>query len=163
MERVERRQRLRLKDFDYATPGGYFVTVCARDQRCVFGRIQGDLMTLNRLGRLVEDALDGIAEFHPGVDLDASVVMPNHVHAIVVVDRLRFRPPPVPAVIGAFKARASRRAGRALWQRGYFDRVIRTEVELLAFREYISTNPLRWALDRENPERKPREPADRAG
>jgi REP element-mobilizing transposase RayT len=112
---------------------------------------------------MVEDALDGIGEFHPGVELDASVVMPNHVHAIVFLDRLRFRPPPVPAVIGAFKARASRRADRALWQRGYFDRVIRTELELSAFREYISTNPLRWALDRENPERTPMEPADRVG
>ncbi len=163
MNGMESRKRLRLAGFDYATPGAYFVTICARDQGCIFGRIEDDRMLLSRLGHLVEGALDGISGFHRSVDLDTSVVMPNHVHAIVFIDRSRFRPPPVPAVIGAFKARASRRAGCALWQRGYFDRVIRSELELSACREYIATNPLRWALDRENPEREPMESVDRAG
>jgi REP element-mobilizing transposase RayT len=153
MQAVERRKRLRLAEFDYATSGTYFVTVCARDRRCIFGRIEEDRMLLSRLGHIVEGALRGISDFHPGVGLDASIVMPNHVHAVVVLDRDQFRPPAVPAVIGAFKARASRRAGRALWQRSYFDRVVRSERELAAYRGYIETNPLRWAIDRENPER----------
>ena len=100
---MKRRKRLRLADFDYAATGGYFVTVCARERRCDFGRIEEDRMLLSPLGQLVEGALDGIADFHPGVELDGSIVMPNHVHAIVFLDRRRFRPPPVPAVIGAFK------------------------------------------------------------
>jgi REP element-mobilizing transposase RayT len=103
----------------------------------------------------------GIATFHAGVVLDVFVVMPNHVHAIVGIDRRR-RPPPLPAVVGAFKARASRAADRALWQRGYHDRIVRDETELAALREYIETNPLRWALDREHPERRGR-PNARAG
>lgn len=77
--------------------------------------------------------------------------MPNHVHAILFLDRTRFRPPPVPAIVGAFKARASRRAGEPLWQRGYHDRIVRDEGELQALREYVLQNPRRWALDRENP------------
>jgi REP element-mobilizing transposase RayT len=153
MGRVEHRKRLRLTGFDYASPGGYFITVCARDQRGPFGEIAHDEMHLSPLGRLVEGALIGISDFHPGVELDASIVMPNHVHAIVFLDRGRFRPPPVPAVIGAFKARASRRAGYALWQRGYHDCIVRSEEELAALREYVETNPRRWAVDRENPER----------
>ncbi len=110
---------------------------------------------LSRLGRIVESAWWAISVKHPGVDVEACVVMPNHVHGIVWLDRRGDRrPPPLPAVVGAFKGRASRLAGDALWQRGYHDRVIRDEQELTSFRQYIATNPMRWALDRENPARR---------
>jgi REP element-mobilizing transposase RayT len=156
------RKRLRLIGFDYATGGAYVVTACARERRCLFGDVDNDAMRLGTIGRIVADALEGMGTFHDGVYLDARVVMPNHVHAILVLDHPRHRPPPVPAVVGAFKARASRRAGMMLWQRGFHDRIIRSEQELTAFRQYIAENPLRWALDRENPARL-RRPSDRAG
>jgi REP element-mobilizing transposase RayT len=152
---VYARKRLRLPGYDYATAGSYFVTVVARDGLCLFGDVIDDDVELSPIGEIVRRAAEGIATFHAGVDLDAFVVMPNHVHAIVGIDRRR-RPPPVPAVVGAFKARASRGADRALWQRGYHDRIIRDEQELAALREYIETNPLRWALDREHPQRRDR-------
>jgi REP element-mobilizing transposase RayT len=159
---VERRKRLRLAGFDYASTGGYFVTVCTRGKECLFGQIEEYRMLLSPLGQVVEYALDGISDFHPGVELDASIVMPNHVHVIVFLDG-RLRPPPLPAVIGAFKARASRRAGYALWQRGYHDRIVRNESELAALGKYVEANPLRWAIDRENPERQLPDTATRAG
>jgi REP-associated tyrosine transposase len=89
---------------------------------------------------------------HPGIDVDSAfVVMPNHVHGIVWVRR---RPTlPIPAVVGAFKGRASRLAGQPLWQRGYHDRIIRDETELEALRQYVTDNPIRWAVDRENLDR----------
>ena len=89
---------------------------------------------------------------HASYALDAFVVMPNHLHAIVVQEAMNDRTS-LSTVIGLFKSRASRRAGCPIWQRSYHDRVIRDEEELAAFRDYIETNPLRWALDRENPER----------
>jgi putative transposase len=151
---VVRRKRLRLADFDYSTAGAYVVTVCARERRCLFGHVETDTMHLSRLGQMVADSLDGMVTFHEGVHLDARVVMPNHVHAIVVLEpTAQRRPPPIPAVVGAFKARASRRAGQTLWQRGYHDRIVRSDEELSAYRRYVMENPLRWALDRENPER----------
>jgi REP element-mobilizing transposase RayT len=150
---VRTRKRLRLLGYDYGTTGAYFVTVVARDGLCLFGDVVDDDIALSPLGELVQRAAEGIGTFHAGVELDTFVVMPNHVHAIVGLDRRR-RPPPVPAVVGAFKARASRGADRALWQRGYHDRIIRDEQELAALRQYIETNPLRWALDREHPERR---------
>ena len=158
---MQRRGRLRLHDYDYRTAGSYFVTACAHDRECLFGRVADDRVDLSPIGVIVELAAGGMGEFHPGVALDSFVVMPNHVHAILYLDRGR-RPPPVPAVVGAFKARASRRADRALWQRGYHDRIIRDEHELSALREYIETNPLRGAVDRENPERR-RMTDERAG
>jgi REP-associated tyrosine transposase len=161
-DEVPIRKRLRLRSFDYSTAGAYVVTVCARQNRCLFGRVENGTVHLGRIGLVVTEALRGIDEFHRGVQLDARVVMPNHVHAILLLDRLHHVPPPVPAVIGAFKARATRRAGGPIWQRSYYDRVIRNEEELHAFRAYIDENPLRWALDRENPDSRRRATA-RAG
>jgi len=152
---MAQRKRLRLCNYDYGSAGAYLVTVCVRDRRCLLGRVEDDTVRLSATGRLVAGALAGIGAFHPGVDLDSWVVMPNHVHAILFLDRTRFRPPPVPAIVGAFKARASRRAGKPLWQRGYHDRIVRDEGELQALREYVLQNPRRWALDRENPDRGP--------
>ena len=104
---------------------------------------------------LFQAAWQGVGRYHDGIDLDALIVMPNHVHAIVILHRSAARrPPPIPAVVGMAKARASRRAGFPIWQRGYHDRVIRDERELQAAREYVETNPLRWSLDREYPERR---------
>jgi REP element-mobilizing transposase RayT len=158
---VQARKRLRLHGYDYGATGSYFVTVMARDGICAFGNVVDDEVELSPIGEVVERAAAGMATFHAGVELDTFVVMPNHVHAIVGIDRRR-RPPPLPAVVGAFKARASRGADRALWQRGYYDRIIRNERELAALRDYIDTNPLRWALDRENLQRR-RRPNERAG
>jgi REP element-mobilizing transposase RayT len=96
------------------------------------------------------------------IALDAFVVMPNHFHGILLIRRatraspLRrsgATPSSLGAVVGAFKAGCSRRAGRALWQRGYYDRVVRDEEELGAIRQYIADNPCKWATDRENPAR----------
>jgi REP element-mobilizing transposase RayT len=160
---VQRRKRLRLERNDYGATGAYFVTVSARQQLGLFGRVVEDRVALSHTGRGVAAALEGIGSFHAGVELDRWIVMPNHVHLIVLLDRQRFRPPPVPAVVGAFKARASRRAGQALWQRGYYDRIIRDERELTTLRAYIEQNPVKWAVDLENPERVRRGPSTRAG
>ena len=106
--------------------------------------------------------MQSIPSHHRGWELDTHVVMPDHVHVVLFAgDRAgQVRPNdragqvrPLHDVVGAFKARASRRAGRTLWQRGYHDRIIRNETELNALREYIATNPLRWSLRNEGPDR----------
>jgi REP element-mobilizing transposase RayT len=149
-----KRRSPRLAQFDYASSGAYFVTVCVLGKRCVFGIVEDDRMILNRLGREVEDALVDAPRHWDGVALDRFVVMPNHVHATIWLGGTRAgQAPPLHQVVGGFKAQASRLAGERLWQRSFNDRVIRDERELEAFRRYIAENPLRWALDRENPVR----------
>jgi putative transposase len=144
------RKSPRLREYDYASAGAYFVTVCARNRACVFGAVARDEMRPNRVGRIVQDSWTAIPTNFPTVRLDAFVVMPNHIHGIVWLSRAGHAPP-LPVVIGSFKSAASRAAGRALWQRSFFDRVIRDEKELRALRQYVAQNPLRWALDGENP------------
>ena len=144
-----KRKSTRLRGYDYATAGAYFVTVCAREHARLFGAVVHDEMKPSRVGRIVEGCWAAIPDHFPIVRLDAFVVMPNHVHGIVWLPRAGHAPP-LPLLIGSFKSAASREAGRRLWQRSYYDRVIRNEAELRLLREYVADNPLRWTLDEEN-------------
>jgi putative transposase len=143
------RQSPRLRGYDYSATGSYFVTVCARNGACWFGTIVDDRMLLTRLGRIVTKCWEEIPLHFREVQLDEFVVMPNHMHGIVCLTGAGHAPP-LHLLIGSLKAAASRLAGRPLWQRSYFDRVIRNEAELQHLRQYVADNPLRWALDEEN-------------
>ena len=145
-----KRKSPRLRDYDYATSGAYLVTVCARDRACLFGTVIEDEVRLSKIGETVARAWIEIPSHFDGVALDQFVVMPNHLHGFVLLSRAGHAPP-LPVLIGSFKSAASRAAGRALWQRTFHDHVIRRESELHALRRYVIENPLKWALDRENP------------
>jgi putative transposase len=150
------RKRLRLPSFDYATDGAYFVTICAHRRRPIFARLSSDTFSLTPAGLAVERCWTQIPS-HFAVDVDAFVVMPNHVHGIVILGGAGHAPP-LPTVVGAFKSAATREVNRErgtpgapLWQRGYHERVIRSERELEALREYVVNNPAAWSEDSENP------------
>ncbi|MFN8589874.1 MAG: transposase [Thermomicrobiales bacterium] len=134
--------------------------------------MENGVVQLSDIGQIVDEAWSEVTAHRPGVMLDLWVVMPNHVHGIVVLPGSANPPGPHPmasdgpqqgslgAVIGGFKSAASREARRGnlvpdgvLWQRGYYDRIIRNARELDAIRQYIADNPVRWADDPENPER----------
>jgi putative transposase len=109
-------------------------------------------MQPNPTAWMVEASWREIPSHYPAASTDAFVVMPNHVHGILWLERAGHALP-LPRVVSSFKAAVSRQAGRPLWQRSFHDRIIRDERELLALRQYVRDNPLRWALDRENPAR----------
>ena len=166
------RKHLRLRDFDYASPGAYFVTICTHRRQLLFGAMRGESVRLSPIGEIVTHEWTRTPKVRRNVDLDAFVVMPNHVHAILVLaDGIgatrRVAPTSRPrgavtgslgAIIGQYKSVASRRInamrgtpGRPVWQRGYYEHVIRDAAEVYRIRAYIVNNPLRWAFDRENP------------
>jgi len=182
-----RRKNLRLENYDYSLTGAYFLTICTEHMKCLFGDIANGAMELNELGSAVERAWLSIPEHFPRAELDEYVVMPNHLHGIVslmpetgaVIPKEFFssprwtdsspdskrksfkrgpKPGSIPAIVGAFKATASRRINelrgtpnRPVWQRNYYEHIIRSERSLLRIREYVANNPLRWTLDRLNP------------
>ena len=188
------RRSIRLKGYDYAQAGAYFVTICAAERARVFGEIQDGEVRLSEIREAVAACWDAIPAHFPDVDLDGFVVMPNHVHGIVVLtapteptevtptraDSTRANPTrathasplqggtprgpgarSVGAIVGSFKAAVSRQVnaqggalGAVLWQRGYYEHVIRNERELDRIRAYIEANPARWAEDLENPDRR---------
>jgi putative transposase len=161
MQNVERqnlrvvRKRLRLGGFDYSTPGYYFVTICVLNRRCLFGDVQGEHVVMNALGQVVSNVWLQVPQRHGGIILDAFVVMPNHLHALL---QLTGKETSLSGAIGAFKSQSTNAARTAgclvdarLWQRGFHDHVARGEADLDRLREYIANNPLKWHLDRENP------------
>lgn len=137
------------------------MTINAREQRALFGRMSGLRVEPSGLGSLVRDEWLMTATLRRQVDLDEFVVMPNHLHAILWLgqtDDTADASPTLGRVIAGFKSAVARRAKREqlvehVWRRNYFERVIRNERELLAIRKYIIENPAAWAVDRLNPER----------
>jgi putative transposase len=109
-------------------------------------------MRPNEAGRVVVERWSAIPEHFSAIKLDAFVVMPNHLHGILWLSRAGHAPP-LPLVVGSFKSATSRAVGQPVWQRSFYDRVIRNDSELSALRQYVADNPLKWAVDRQNPAR----------
>ncbi|MCR4439467.1 MAG: transposase [bacterium] len=174
------RRSIRLKGYDYTQPGAYFITIVTHDRTHLFGRVVDGVMRLNALGEMVREEWFKTARIRPYVPLraDEFVVMPNHIHGIIwIVDvgaTRRVAPTsvghtkrpcgPVPSPIGAivcqFKSAVTKRTnalsntyGVSLWQRNYYEHIIRNDKTLEVIRQYIAENPLRLHLDRYNPER----------
>lgn len=157
---VHQRISPRLPAFDYARPGAYFVTICTHNRRCVLGRVNRGAVLLSEEGQIVEEEWLGTAEKRPYVTLDSHVIMPNHVHGLIVIQDhatpVRTRAHglgrhSLSSIVGGFKAAASRRIallaygkGTAFWQRGYYEHVVRNEDVLSSIRQYIANNPARW-------------------
>ncbi|MCD6336222.1 MAG: hypothetical protein J7M27_13010 [Candidatus Latescibacteria bacterium] len=194
------RRSIRLKGTDYSQVGAYFVTVCTQNYECLFGSIVDDKMRLNDAGRMIQMIWDEIPQRFPNALLDASIVMPNHFHGILILTdngrgeykiRPYIRPDgdaadpqnegdhknkgdhkdrpygTLPGTLGrivqAFKSITTHQYIRGvkqngwppfpgkLWQRNYYEHIIRDESSLNRIRQYIMDNPMKWECDRENP------------
>ena len=167
------RRSMRLKRYDYSQTGAYFVTVCTQNRECLFGEIEDGEMVLNDAGRMAETCWHDIPSHFPHVGLDTFVVMPNHVHGILcVVDApvgaKNFSPlqpgqrphgtsKSIGSVIRRFKIGVTKWMRQNtefhnIWQRNYYEHIIRNQKELNRIREYIVNNPMKWEFDRENPD-----------
>ncbi len=160
MEYPERKQ-IRLPAYDYSAPGAYFVTVCTQGRRCILSDIVagadegvGPSLHLSDLGRIVEKHLLSTDRIH-GLRVDKYVIMPNHVHMILFIEKADGPPRAsaltgalIPNAIGAWKRLIHREAGQRVFQRSYHDHVIRCENDYREIREYIDNNPAKWVEDR---------------
>jgi REP element-mobilizing transposase RayT len=172
------RRSIRLSGYDYAQAGAYFVTICAQNKACVFGQITDGQVKRNEAGHMLQCVWDALPGRFPTVELDAFVVMPNHIHGVVVIaqnvgatlvvaqDQRRAGTRPAPTlgdIVGAFKSITTHQYAlgvkergwppftRRLWQRNYYEHVIRNEISLSAIRLYIEGNPVLWPYDHDNP------------
>ena len=169
------RRSIRLKGYDYTQAGAYFVTICTQNRECLFGEVVDGVIRPNTHGAIVFEAWHDLPNHYPNVTLDAFVVMPNHVHGIIMLVTndapvgAGFKPAPttqpgpmghgLSEIIRAFKTFSARRInaarkspGLSVWQRNYYEHIIRNEKSLNRIRQYILDNPLRWAMDRDNPD-----------
>jgi putative transposase len=165
---LPRRHSTRLADYDYSQNGAYFVTLCTWQRIKLFGEIVAGEMQLNDWGKIVQQAWLQTNHTFPNTLMDLFVIMPNHLHGVIVIDYpgtfpARSSKGSLGTIIGQFKSKASKQitttAGRTsvipgqVWQRNYYEHIIRNESEWDRIRKYIETNPLNWPLDDENPER----------
>ena len=132
------------------------MTVCTRDRENLFWdmnapAVGADIIRpvpLNEIGRMIEQAICNIPEVYDGVTVEKYVVMPNHVHMILVIYGGRMvSAPTVSTVVGGMKRWASRQCGRPLWQKSFYDHIIRDEEDFMTRWNYIDTNPARWQED----------------
>ena len=171
------RRSVRLPTYDYTQPGAYFVTVCTYGRECLFGEVADGAMVLSESGRIVQEEWEQTHIVRPYVQLDAFVVMPNHLHGILIIMNVNTgtaAPCPykkrdfgrpimgvLPTIIRSLKSITSRRInelrktpGFPVWQRNYYEHIIRNDHALENIRDYIVMNPMRWHLDQENPARR---------
>ncbi|MBI3610960.1 MAG: transposase [Nitrospirae bacterium] len=179
---IHHRRSVRLKGYDYSLVGAYFVTICTQNRECVFGKITDGKMEPNDAGRRVARWWAELNHKFPTIQTDESIVMPNHFHGIVIIGypdpvgaALRGRPPKtghphrgaptLGDIVDWFKTmttndyiRGIKQSGwpqfeKRLWQRNYYERVVRDDSEMHRTREYITGNPAGWLEDEENPVR----------
>jgi REP element-mobilizing transposase RayT len=178
--KIHHRRSIRLRGYDYSQPGIYSVTICSQNKEHLFGQVVEGEMHRNDLGEYVALCWKWLARRYMYVELDEWIVMPNHLHGILVITDGRggsrtaptnmraataggasrsapTKRKPLGRLVGAFKTVSTDQfnemrgtAGGQLWQRDFYDHIIRNEDELNKIREYIRTNPLRWGSDPED-------------
>jgi putative transposase len=165
---IHHRRSIRLKGYDYSRKGAYFVTMCIQNRECLLGKIVNNKMVLNDGGTMIESVWEEIPKAYPGTGIDIFQIMPNHVHAIILVG-IRGQPRGVaptlslPDIVHRFKIMTTKKYMdgvstanwlpflKKLWQRNYYEHIIRDEGEYDRIYEYIINNPLNWAIDENNP------------
>jgi len=171
-----KRKSIRLKEYDYSLPGEYFVTLCTHNHECTLGKNINGVMQLNEFGKIVEEEWLRTPNVRPGVELDVFVIMPNHMHGIVIINEeppiptvathsyasLQRKPRSLGSIIAGFKSVATKRINELrhtpsfpVWQRRFYDRVIRNDKELSNIRDYIHNNVFQWAIKRDDPDKIP--------
>jgi len=191
--KTHHRRSIRLAGYDYSQAGAYFVTIVVHQRRYLFGEITDGKMELNDYGKIADECWRAIPKHFPHVELGAYVVMPNHVHGIIMVKDPQIgathaspqtasphiasphiaspqksppsRNPSPPrgapagslgAIVGSFKSAVSKYIHRQpysapIWQRNYYEHIIRNDHEMEKIWRYIESNPTQWENDKENP------------
>ncbi|BAU63332.1 hypothetical protein STA3757_06960 [Stanieria sp. NIES-3757] len=170
------RRSIRLQGYDYSQAGYYFVTICCYQKQCLFGEVIDGVMQLNQYGEIVEQEWMRSSLIRQEIGLDRYIVMPNHFHGIVIINPVgvngrsplpkssnrsiipSMKPKSLSSLMAGFKSSVTKQInlirnapGTPVWQRNYYEHIIRNEESLNKIREYIINNPWSWQLDQLHP------------
>jgi len=172
---LPKRKQIRLRYVDYAMTGAYYVTLCSHKKECIFSSVERDVVILTPLGKILEDEWKKTSVARKGVLVEDFVVMPNHLHGILTfTDGKSIHEIPdgiaplrdfggsegrsLSTVIAQVKSIVTKRAKKELdirkeniWQRGFYEHIIRDEKDMIRIKDYIRSNPITWHFDHENP------------
>jgi REP element-mobilizing transposase RayT len=167
---MHNRKSIRLKDFDYSLAWWYYVTICTKNHSIEFGTITNGSAVLNDKGKIVLENWEYLPNHFTNIELDEFIIMPNHLHGIIIINErkglinqtptdqhwIMMKNPSITLgkIIRFFKARSTRLIHKSgnnsfLWQRNYYEHIIRNEKDLYNIRMYIMNNPVKWEIEKE--------------
>ena len=161
MEELPKRKPHRLQGYDYSKNGYYFVTICTENRKPIFWKTVGaDIIrprntntdfVLSEYGKIIKNAIENIPEHYDGVFVDRYCIMPNHVHLIVAITSKEngriISAPTLSRIIGQMKHWATKQCGFSVWQKSFYDEIIRNQTAYDEISKYIYENPMNWELD----------------
>lgn len=154
MEEVPKRKPIRLTEYDYSTPGAYFITLCTANRAKILWKpvgadiIRPNGLPLSTVGKIVEQGILQIPEHFENIYIDKYCIMPDYVHLILRIDSgpdgLIISAPTISTVVGSMKRWVFRQVGRSIWQKAFYDHCIRNQQDYNEIWEYIQYNPLKY-------------------
>ena len=155
MQEYPNRRPTRIEEYDYSTAGAYFITVCTANRKKLFWQsvgvdiIRPQMVPLSVIGTILEQGILQIETHYENVVIDKYCIMPDHVHLILRIesglDGRMISAPTVSTIIGSMKRWVSRQVGKSIWQKSFYDHIIRNQQDYNAVWEYIENNPLKYA------------------
>jgi len=167
---------IRLKEYDYTNPNWYYVTICSHNKKFLLGEINKGKMKLNDFGKVINNFWNEIPDHFPNVELDYYVIMPDHIHGIIIINERnnktvveaqhaaplqennKIKSGSLGVIVRSFKSASSRQINLnrnekiKIWQPNYYEHIVRNEKELYCIRKYIEENPLKWEFKNHFPE-----------
>ncbi|MCL2354523.1 MAG: hypothetical protein FWC68_01265 [Oscillospiraceae bacterium] len=147
------RKCIRLKEYDYSLPGYYFITICTQNRERLLSRIVGATcgrpeIELLSAGKIVDNEMNKIEIIYDNVLIDEYIIMPNHIHMIVILENGRTKfAPTIIQIVKQFKGSITKQLGYSVWQKSFYEHVIRNEKSYYKIVEYIQSNPYNWEND----------------
>lgn len=157
MKEISQRKNIRLKGYDYSKEGLYFITICIKNREQILAKIDSinvgancvrPKIILSKIGTIIKYEIERMSSIYENIKIDEYVIMPNHIHIIInITGRTQFAPT-ISRIIKQFKGKISKIIGYQLWQKNYYEHIIRDEKEYWRIKEYIVNNPENWKNDK---------------
>ena len=138
----------RLKNFNYSNAGAYFITICTSNRQNILGNFIANksirpFFILSNYGKIVDKNINKISSYYDNVYIDNYIVMPNHIHLLILSNNKIY----IPNIIKSFKSFTSKEIGKNIFQRSFYDHIIRNRDEYMKIWQYITDNPINWNKD----------------
>jgi len=144
--KLPQRKNIRLKDYDYSSNGLYFITMCTKNRIQILGTIIDDNIALTKTGNIVKKYTNIIESKFDNIIIDEYIIMPNHIHIIIEIKETRNIT--ITRIIKQYKGCITKELGYSIWQKSYYEHIIRNEKEYYKIKEYIRNNIINWNKDK---------------
>ena len=145
-ENLPVRKKIRLQDYDYSEENMYFITICVKNRLQILGKIIEDNIKLTKQGNVVKQNINKLEQIYKNIIIDEYIIMPNHIHILILVNYKDSAT--ISKIIKHLKTNISREIEYSVWQKSFYEHIIRNEKEYLKTKEYIKSNVINWRKDK---------------